>query len=69
MGLTVNNYPTGPLVTIYRYGWDNTGLQPTMGQTLVPEPSAAAIVALGAMALGARGVRSWRQKRDVASVE
>jgi hypothetical protein len=69
IGLGVNNFPTGPLVTIYRYGWDNTGAQPTMGQTPVPEPSAAAIVALGAMALGARGVRSWRQKRDVASVE
>ena len=69
IGLTVNNYPTGPLVTIYRYGWDNTGPQPTMGQVPVPEPSAAAIVVFGAMALGARGVRSWRQKRDAASVE
>jgi hypothetical protein len=54
----------GPLVTILRYGWDNTGAQPTMGQLPVPEPSSAAIVALGAMALGARGVRTWRQKRN-----
>jgi len=58
----------GPLVTIHRYGWDNTGAQPTMGQLPVPEPSSAAIVALGAMALGARGVRNWRQKRNTASV-
>ncbi len=70
IGLTVRGYNAGgPLVTIYRYGWDNTGAQPTMGQVPVPEPSSAAIVALGAMALGARGVRSWRQKRDAATVE
>ena len=70
VGLTIFGYNAGgPLVTIYRYGWDNTGAQPTMGQTPVPEPSAAAIVALSAMALGARGVRSWRQKRDAATVE
>ena len=69
IGLQVNNYPTGPLVTIYRYGWDNTGAKPSMGQTPVPEPTAAALTALAAMALGARGVRSWRQKRDAASVE
>ena len=68
IGLGVNNFPTGPLVTVYRYGWDNTGSQPTMGQTPVPEPSAAAIVVFGAMARGARGVRSWRQKRDAATV-
>ena len=70
VGLTVFGYNAGgPLVTIYRYGWDNTGAQPTMGQTPVPEPSSAAIVALGAMALGARGMRTWRQKRDAATVE
>jgi hypothetical protein len=68
VGVTVLGFNAGgPQVTIYRYGWDNTGAQPTMGQ--VPEPSSAAIVALGAMALGARGVRSWRQKRDAATVE
>lgn len=68
IGLQVNNYPTGPLATIYRYGWDNTGAKPTMGQLSVPEPNAAAIVALGAMALGARGVRAWRHKRDTTRV-
>ena len=70
LGLTINGFNAGgPLVTIYRYGWDNTGAQPTMGQLPVPEPSTAAIVALGAMALGARGVRTWRQKRDAVSVK
>jgi hypothetical protein len=70
VGLTIFGYNAGgPLVTIYRYGWDNTGAQPTMGQVPVPEPSSAAIVALGAMALGARGMRAWRQKRDAATVE
>jgi len=69
IGLTINGYNAGgPLVTVYRYGWENTGLQPTMGQTPVPEPSSAAVLALGAMALGARGMRTWRQKRDAASV-
>ena len=70
IGLTVRGYNAGgPLVTIYRYGWDNTGAKPSMGQTPVPEPSAAAMTVLGAMALGARGVRAWRQKRDAGSVE
>lgn len=70
VGLTINGYNAGgPLVTIYRYGWENTlGVKPTMGQMPVPEPSAAAMTVLGAMALGARGVRSWRQKRDAAKV-
>lgn len=70
VGLTIFGYNAGgPLVTIYRYGWDDTGAQPTMGQTPVPEPSSAAIVALGAMALGARGMRAWRQKRDAATAD
>lgn len=70
IGLQVNGYNAGgPLATVYRYGWDNTGAKPTMGQTPVPEPTAGAFTALAAMALGARGVRLWRQKCDAASVE
>ncbi|TSA41933.1 MAG: hypothetical protein D4R57_00020 [Verrucomicrobiales bacterium] len=69
IGLQVNGYTAGgPLVTIYKYGWDNTGAKPNMGQMPVPEPSAMAMTVLSAMALGARGVRSWRQKRDAGSV-
>jgi hypothetical protein len=55
---------TGPNVTIWGYGYDNTGAKPTMGA--VPEPSSGALFALGAMALGARGVRKWRENRQPA---
>jgi hypothetical protein len=57
----------GPNVTIYGYAYDNTpGAKPTMGQRPVPEPSSAALLIVGAMALGARGVRNWRQNRESA---
>jgi hypothetical protein len=52
-----------PDVTIYGFAWDNTGAQIAMGATNVPEPTAMSLLALGAMAFGARGVRAWRQKR------
>jgi hypothetical protein len=52
----------GPTVTILGYAYDTTGAKPTMGA--VPEPSAGALFALGAMALGARGLRKWRQNRQ-----
>ncbi len=57
------SYPTGPNVTIWGYAYDNTGAKPTMGQLPVPEPSSGALLVMGAMALGARGLRKWRQKR------
>jgi hypothetical protein len=53
----------GPNVIIYGYAYDNTGAQPTMGQRPVPEPSSAALMVIGAMVLGARGLRKWRQDR------
>lgn len=56
----------GPTVTILRYGYDNTGAKPTMGQLPVPEPSSGALLALGAMALGSRGLRKWRQQKESA---
>jgi hypothetical protein len=52
----------GPQVTIFGYAYDTTGAKPTMGA--VPEPSSGALFALGAMALGARGLRKWRQNRQ-----
>jgi hypothetical protein len=54
----------GPTVTVLRYAYDNTGAKPTMGQLPVPEPASGALFALGAMALGARGLRQWRQNRQ-----
>lgn len=57
----------GPLVTVLRYGYDNTGAKPTMGQLPVPEPSSGALLAVGAMALGARGLRRWRKQKEGAN--
>ena len=65
VSLSVGFYPVGPNVTIWGYAWDNTGAKPYMGQTApVPEPSSAAFLVFGAMALGARGLRNWRQNRE-----
>ena len=66
IGLNIVNYPTGPNVTLYGYAWDNTGLKPTMGQQPVPEPTSVSLLALGALALGARGLRAWRRDRVAA---
>jgi hypothetical protein len=57
----------GPNVTIFGYAYDNTGAKPTMGQPPVPEPTSGALLVMGAMALGARGLRKWRQQREAAS--
>ena len=56
---------SGPDVTIFSYAYDNTGAKIPMGA--VPEPAPAALLALGALALGAKGVRSWRRNRPTGS--
>jgi hypothetical protein len=60
---SLNNPGTGsgPDVTIFSYAYDNTGAKIPMGA--VPEPGPATLLALGALALGAKGVRSWRRNR------
>lgn len=69
VSLAVAGYNAGgPTLTIWGYGYDDTGLKPTMGQMPVPEPTSGALLALGAMALGSRGVRRWRQTRQAANL-
>ena len=67
--LSVDNigiFSPGPTVTIYGYAFDNTGSQPAMGQ--VPEPAPMAVLVVGALALGARGIRAWRRERKSAAI-
>jgi hypothetical protein len=53
---------TGPNVTIYGYAYDDTGAFIAAGATSIPEPSSAAFLALGALIVGAKGLRAWRRK-------
>src|ERR1051326_8274407 len=53
-----------PDIAIEGYAYDTTGALLASGQ--VPEPSAPALLALGALTLGAKGLRSWRKNRPAA---
>ena len=69
VGLSISNVNPigstgGPDVTIYGYAYDDTGAKPTMGQRPVPEPTSAAFMIVGALALGSRGLRNWRRNRE-----
>jgi hypothetical protein len=48
-------------LAINGYAYDTTGL--TLGAGQVPEPSAPALLALGALVFGSKGLRSWRKNR------
>ncbi|MGA3024786.1 MAG: PEP-CTERM sorting domain-containing protein [Bryobacteraceae bacterium] len=50
----------GPDLTILGYAYDTSGNKIPAGDTGVPEPSTLAMAGLGALALGAAGVRRWR---------
>src|SRR5882724_10298112 len=58
----VNGAP--PLITIFGYAYDDTGLPIATG--IIPEPAPMALLALGALTLGAKGLRSWRRNRAAA---
>ncbi len=62
-GNLIDGVEAGPNVTIYGYAYDDSGATIVMGATSVPEPQPAALLALGALTLGAAGVRSWRRTR------
>jgi len=62
--LSLSNANGGiPDLTIFGYAFDNTGAKIPTGATVVPEPAPIAILALGALALGAKGLRIWRRDR------
>jgi hypothetical protein len=61
LAVSVDGNPGQPDLTIEGYAWDTTGVTLASGQ--VPEPSATALLALGALTLGAKGLRSWRKNR------
>jgi len=49
-----------PMVNVFGWAYDNTGATIPMGVGAVPEPAPTTLLALGALALGAKGLRSWR---------
>jgi hypothetical protein len=61
----------GPEVTVLGYAWDDTGVVIRAGQTTsfekdTPLPSTLWLAGLGALALGATGLRRWRNARTAA---
>ena len=57
----------GPDLTITSWAYDTTGVQLPTGSLGVPEPSPVALLALGALTMGAKGLRSWRRNRPAPS--
>ncbi len=65
--LTAQSDPSNVSVKIISYAWEPDGHQLMMGELpsdAIPEPASAGLMALGAMVLGARGVRRWKQSRQ-----
>jgi hypothetical protein len=59
-------YPNGPDVTLIDWAYNLSGGQIPAGDTGTPEPSTLALSGLAALALGAKGLRSWRAARKAA---
>lgn len=50
-------------VTVIDWAYDSSGVQIPAGDTGTPEPSTLVLTGLAALALGAKGLRSWRAAR------
>jgi hypothetical protein len=59
-------HPNGPNVTLIDWVYNLSGGQIPAGDTGTPEPSTLALSGLAALALGAKGLRSWRAARKAA---
>jgi len=55
-----------PTVTIFRYAYDDTGAFIATGAVTIPEPAPLALLAFGALTLGAKGLRAWRRHRPAS---
>jgi hypothetical protein len=69
MQVTLSNPSNGgnPSLTLFGYAYDDTGAQIPMGALGVPEPSSVGMMVLGALTLGAAGVRNWRGNKNPKS--
>ena len=54
-------------VTLVDWAYDTSGAEIPAGDTGTPEPSTFALTGLAALALGAKGLRSWRAARAKAA--
>ncbi len=59
--------PETPYLTISDYAYDSSGAFIPAGDTGVPEPASVELAGLGALMLGAAGVRRWRAAKKAAA--